>query len=172
MYDYISVVSADNDQTLSVQPSHMITEIGSFKEEIRKGDDGSEERVRLGSDVPEFYVTLYWSNRLAADIGTIFDFYFNASYGNGQLESFKWSHPKDGHTYIVRFDGELSRTITNPNFHGIPSCRLRILGRIAEESPSESPSLSPSASESPSESPSLSPSASESPSESPSPSPS
>jgi len=46
------------------------------------------------------------------------------------------------------------------------------LSPSASESPSESPSLSPSASESPSKSPSLSPSASESPSFSPSPSPS
>jgi len=131
MYDYIATVTADNNQTLSVQPSHMITEIGSFKDKILMGDDGSEERIQLSS-TPIFYVTLYWNNRLAANIGTVFDFYFNAAYGNGRTESFKWSHPKDGHTYVVRFESELSRTIINPEIHGVPSCKLRVLGRIAD----------------------------------------
>ena len=131
MYDYISTVSADNNQTLSVQPSRMITEIGAFKDKIHMGDDGSEERIQLSS-TPIFYVTLYWNNRTASDIGTVFDFYFNAAYGNGRTESFKWSHPTDGHTYVVRFESELSRTIINPEIHGIPSCKLRILGRIAD----------------------------------------
>ena len=131
MYDYIATVTADNNQTLSVQPSRMITEIGSFKDKIHMGDDGSEERIQLSS-TPIFYVTLYWNNRLAADIGTVFDFYFNAAYGNGRTESFKWSHPKDGHTYVVRFESELSRTILNPNIHGISYCKLRVLGRIAD----------------------------------------
>ena len=131
MYDFISTVTADNNQTLSVQPSQMITEIGSFKGKIHEGDDGSEERIQFSS-TPIFYVTLYWRNRLAADIGTVFNFYFNAAYGNGNTESFKWSHPTDGHTYVVRFEGPLSRTIINPEIHGIPSCKLRILGRIAD----------------------------------------
>ena len=131
MYDYIATVTADNNQTLSVQPSRMITEIGSFKDKIHMGDDGSEERIQLSS-TPIFYVTLYWNNRLAADIGTVFDFYFNAAYGNGRTESFKWSHPKDGHTYVVRFESELSRTILNPNIHGISYCKLRVLGRIED----------------------------------------
>ena len=131
MYDYIAPVTADNNQTLSVQPSRMITEIGSFKDKIHMGDDGSEERIQFSS-TPIFYVTLYWNNRLAADIGTVFDFYFNAAYGNGRTESFKWSHPKDGHTYVVRFESELSRTILNPNIHGISYCKLRVLGRIAD----------------------------------------
>ena len=131
MYDYISTVTADNNQTLSVQPSHMITEIGSFREVIHEGDDGSEQRIQLSS-TPIFFVTLYWRNRLAADIGTVFNFYFNAGYGNGNSESFKWSHPTDGHTYVVRFEGSLGRTIINPEIHGIPSCKLKILGRIAD----------------------------------------
>ena len=133
MYDYLSAVVADNNETLSVQPSHTITEIGTFNDEIRKGDDGSEERVRLGSSIPEFYVNLYWENGDSSDIGTVFDFYFNAAKGNGNLESFKWSHPNDGYLYTVRFDGALNRTITNPNIHSIPSCRLRVLGRSCEE---------------------------------------
>ena len=131
MYDYISTVSADNNQTLSVQPSRMITEIGQFQDKIHMGDDGSEERIQLSS-TPIFYVTLYWNNRTASDIGTVFDFYFNAAYGNGRTESFKWTHPTDGHTYVVRFEGELSRTIINPEIHGVPSCKLRVLGRIAD----------------------------------------
>ena len=131
MYDHLpGTATADNNETLSVQPSQIITEIGTFNDKVRRGDDGSEVRVRLGSSTPIYYVTLYWRNRTASDIGTVVDFYYNAAKGNGNLESFKWSHPKDGHSYIVRFDGDLSRTITNPNIHGIPSCKLRVLDRI------------------------------------------
>jgi len=130
MYDYIATVTADNNQTLSVQPSRMITETGSFKGAVHEGDDGSEEVISF-SATPIFYVTLYWDNRLAADIGTVFGFYFNASYG-GNGKSFKWSHPTDGHTYVVRFDGPLSRTIMNPEIHGVPSCKLKVKGRIAD----------------------------------------
>ena len=134
MYDYLSAVSADNNETLSVQPSNMVTEIGTFNDIIRRGDDGSEERVRLGSSIPTYYATLYWQNRSASDLGTVVSFFYDSSKGNGNLNSFKWSHPDDGHIYVVRFDGDLSRTITNigrtPNLHSIPSCKLRVLGRI------------------------------------------
>jgi len=132
IYDYLSTVTADNDVTLSVDPSGVVTEMGSFNDKILKGDDGSEERVRIGSDTPEIYTTLSWKNRLAADIGTVMDFFYNSSKGNGKLKSFKWSHPTDGHTYVVRFESDFSRTITPPELHGVTSCKLRVLGRIAD----------------------------------------
>ena len=131
MYDYLSGVMADNNVMLSVQPSKVFTEIGSFRDVIRMGDDGSEERIQLSS-TPIFYVTLQWENPNTSDAGTIFDFYFNSGKGNGRTNSFKWSHPTDGYVYVVRFESELNRTIMNPEIHSIQSCKLRILGRSCE----------------------------------------
>ena len=129
MYDYLSAVSADNSVTLSVQPNRVITEEGSFKDVIHMGDDGSEERIQLSS-TPIFYTTLTWENQTASSVGTVVDFYFDASKGNGRTESFKWSHPIDGHTYVVRFESKLTRTIGLPEIHGVPYCKFRVLGRI------------------------------------------
>jgi len=167
LYDYLSSTTADNDATLSVKPNTVIVEEGSKTQSIHMGDDGSEERISH-SDKSIFYCILIWTYRNESDAGTIMDFYHDAAKGNGNAESFKWTHPTDGHSYVVRFDGPLKRHLfsTGTVLFGFPSVRLRVLGYVAVESPSQSPS------ESPSESPSLSPSASESPSESPSVSPS
>ena len=47
-------------------------------------------------------------------------------------ESFKWTHPTDGHTYVVRFDCDLPRSIRIPEIHGVTNVRLKVLGRIAD----------------------------------------
>ena len=78
------------------------------------GDDGSEERVSL-SDDSIFYCTLIWTYKNASDAGTIMDFFHDAAKGNGNAESFKWTHPTDGHSYVVRFDGPLDRHLIATN---------------------------------------------------------
>ena len=64
MWDYLSVVDADNDVILDVSPNKVINEEGSKNVSIRTADDGTETRVAL-SDTPIFYVTLIFSNRNA-----------------------------------------------------------------------------------------------------------
>ena len=133
MYDYLSVVAPDNDVTLSTPlPQDVLTEKGLINQEIHLGDDGSEERVGFSTAVI-FYVTLVWKALEAADSGTILDFYFDAAKGNGRIESFKWSHPTDGHTYVVRFNCDLARLWkAGGKIHEISSVSFKVLGRIAD----------------------------------------
>lgn len=129
MYDYLSSASPDNDQTLNVSPQDVLVESSSKRGEIHIGDDGSEERVAF-STASIFYVTLTWDKITTSDLGTIFDFYNDSAKGNGEFESFKWVHPSDGHTYVVRFDGELDREWRAVGRHGTRQVRLRVLGYV------------------------------------------
>lgn len=133
MYDYLSTISADySTTTLSVEPSNVLMEIGDKSQVINIGDDGSEERISL-VDTPMFNVTLQWDAISSSDAGTVLDFYLDASKGNGQARSFKWEHPTDGHTYVVRFAGPIKRKYrAGFSVHGIESITLRVLGRIAD----------------------------------------
>jgi len=133
IYDYVSAVTADNNWTLSVSPSEVVVETGSKNQIIHMGDDGSEERVSLSTNTI-FYVTLIWNKKSRNDAGIIFDAYHSSNKGNGNAESFYWSSP-DGHTYTVRFDGELSRHMLNlPTvYYDFMSVRLRVLGRVDDE---------------------------------------
>ena len=132
LYDYLDVVVPDNDQTLSTpKPQKTLVEKGLLNQEVHVGDDGSEERVGF-STKRIFYVTLQWDFLSEADAGTIMDFYFDAAKGNGRIESFKWAHPTDGHTYVVRFDCDLTREIEPGSIHGIKKITFKILGRIAD----------------------------------------
>jgi len=108
MYDYLSAAVADKDVTLSVAPQEILTEQSSKNTVIHLGDDGSEVRVNL-SDASIFYVTLQWDYLDESDSGTVIDFWNDTVKGNGMANSFKWGHPTDGHTYVVRFASDLSR---------------------------------------------------------------
>jgi len=134
MFDYLSAATADNDVTLAVNPKKVIVEDGSKNQEIHFGDDGSEERISL-SDDSIFYCTLIWTYMSESDAGTIMDFFHDAAKGNGNAESFKWTHPTDGHTYVVRFDGKLTKKIyaVRTSAYSYDSVRLKILGYVAEE---------------------------------------
>ena len=133
IYDYVQAVTADNNWTLSVSPSEVIVETGKKNQIILMGDDDSEERISLSTS-SIFYVTLVWNKKSRNDAGTIFNAYHSPNKGNGNAESFYWASP-DGHTYTVRFDGELSRDMLNlPTVHyDFMSVRLRILGRVDDE---------------------------------------
>ena len=104
MYDYLQAATADyTTTTLTIKPS-AIRETGQKNIEINTGDDESEERVAVSLQTI-FYVTLSWRHKSESDAGTIFDFYNDQAKGAGEGRSFKWEHPTDGHTYVVRFDG-------------------------------------------------------------------
>jgi hypothetical protein len=132
LYDYLSTITSDVNQTLAIIPQGEITEEGSFTQEIHKGDDGSEERINLGSTTPEFYVTFAYKQLSESDMGTFFDLYFDSAKAFGTANSFKWSKRQDNHTYVVRFDCKLSRSGNAQSRMGASGIRLRILGRIAD----------------------------------------
>lgn len=130
MYDYLSVVAPDNDVTLSLPKPSEVTEDCFRNQEIHEGDDGSEEVVTLDTDVV-CYVTVTFPKFKAADAGTILDFYLSDSKGNCMAESFKWDHPSDGHTYVVKFRSDVKRTLKYTSFQ-FPHIKLKVMGRIAD----------------------------------------
>jgi hypothetical protein len=131
IYDYVSEVAADVDVTLNVSPQSIIWEGGAKAIEIHEGLDGSEERIIL-SDQSVFRVRLQWRALTEADAGTIFDIYHDTAKACGMATSFKWDHPADGHTYVVRFDSDLSRFRQNAIIYGFATLRLKVLGYIAD----------------------------------------
>ena len=131
MYDYLTTIAADVDQTLTIKAQPVITEGGSFHQEIHRGDDGSEERVNY-STTPEFYAAFDRKLLTESESGTVFELYFDTAKACGTTNSFKWSGRNDGHTYVVRFDMKFERFGNNQARLGIKIVRLRILGRIAD----------------------------------------
>ena len=130
IYDYVSTITSDVDQTLSITPQGRVTEKGFKNQKIHMADDNSEERITLSTG-SIFYLSWAWNVLLEADSGTVMDLYHDAAKANGMGNSFKFTG-HDGHTYVVRFDMELSRTGRLVTRWGIPGVRLRILGRIAD----------------------------------------
>lgn len=129
-YDYLSTISSDYNYTLSITAQEIVSEEGFKNQLIHMADDNTEERITLNTG-SVFYVDIPWPILSESDSGTIMDLYHDAAKANGIGRSFKWlSH--DGHTYVVRFDCKLDRTTGPALQHGIPTVRLRILGRIAD----------------------------------------
>jgi len=129
LYDYLETVTPDySAATLSVKPQQVIQEDGQLNQVVHLGADGSEEVVTY-STKKIFYVTLIFAVKTNSDIGTIFDLYFNSSKANGIAKSFKWEHPTDGHTYVVKFRETMSR-IDHHSYQGISSLKLKVVGRI------------------------------------------
>jgi len=132
MYDYVSTVTPDySAATLSLTPHNVMSELSEKNQVIHTADDNSEERISL-SDDNIFRVTLAWEVITEAEAGTIVDFYYDSTKGNGIARTFKWDHPTDGHTYVVRFDGKIIRQIRPASLYDIKSITLRVVGRIAD----------------------------------------
>ena len=131
IYDKLTTITSDVNQTLVLKPQGEISEGGSFKQTINQGDDGSEERISLAAS-PIFFVTFAYNLLSESDMGTLFDLYFDTAKANGMVNSFKWSSRADGHTYVCRFDCELYRNGNAQSRMGAQGVRLRILGRIVD----------------------------------------
>jgi hypothetical protein len=129
IYDYVDTVSADVDYTLQIKPQSVLTETITKNDLVQEGDDRSEERAEFTGDFIA-YIAIRYDILDEDDSGKIIDFFFNSSKGNGLINSFKFDHP-DGHTYVVRFDTDLTRLI-NPTNYSNKSIRLKVLGRIAD----------------------------------------
>jgi len=131
MYDYLSDVTADYTTTeLSVAPQRILVEQGSMGSQVvHEADDASEQVITFSSD-NIFFVTLQWDAITEADAGTIFDFFHDTSKAKGKARSFYWQHPKDGHTYTVKFKSTLNRSYASnmPNHQAIEQVTLKVLG--------------------------------------------
>jgi len=136
MYDYLSTIAADVDYTLgqapyAIHPQGVIVEIGGKSQEVFEGDDNSEVRISYDDD-SQFLVKLQWEVLIAAESGTLMDFWHSASIGNGRVNTFKWAHPDDGHVYVVRWDCDFPRQRLAYDVYGVMDITFRILGRIAD----------------------------------------
>jgi len=129
MYDYLTTIAPDVDQTLSLTAQGVLSEEGSKSQAIHAGDDGSEERVSIASSF-KFYVSFEYKILTESDMGTLFDLYFDSAKANGVANSFKWTRG-DGHTYVVRFNTVMGRSGIKQSLMG-SKIKLRILGRIAD----------------------------------------
>lgn len=129
MYDYVSRVLPSTTWEMSSVPcpQKILTEKGLMNQVIHLGDDGSEERIGLATP-SVFYVTLRWDALSPGNSGVIMDFYFNSDRANGRLETFHWTHPTDGHTYVARFDCDFQRPMKPRFVHQVKSVRLKVLG--------------------------------------------
>jgi len=129
IYDYVSTIAADVDQTLSLDPQVVIPEVGGKGDVIHLADDDSEERCGFSDDFT-FFITIRFDLLNQVDAGTLLDLWADSSKANGRINSFKFSHP-DGHTYVVRFDTDMTRLMA-PTYYGVKNIRLKVLGRIAD----------------------------------------
>ena len=130
-YDYLSEVAADVDQILIIKAQGRLLERGSKNQVIHIGDDGAEKRINLDS-TSIFYVEFPWRALSESDAGTIMDLWHDSSKANGKVNSFKWSHPSDGHTYVARFDNNLDRERKMVAIYGFGKVRMKLLGYIAD----------------------------------------
>ena len=132
IYDYVSEATPDYAATtLTVAAQRVVKERGLKNQIIHIGEDGSEERISL-SNQSIFYVDVEWPVKSESDVGTIIDFYLDSSKGNGKARSFYWEHPTDGHTYVVRFDNDITRTISLGDFYGVPNVTFKVIGYKAD----------------------------------------
>lgn len=131
MYDYMITVAPDNNVTLSVTPQNILVEDMTRNQVVHLGDDNSEEVISF-SDTSIFHVTLQWDDVNESDSGTIVNFWLSASHGDGMAKSFKWDHPVDGHTYVVKFRSNPMKRSRHdpPDYYTISSVVLKVMGRI------------------------------------------
>ncbi len=132
IYDFVSTVVPDySATTLSLKPQGVIIEDGGKDIAIHESRGGPEEAIIL-SDQSVFHVSLPFTALTASDSGTIFDMYHDTAKACGTSKSFKWAHPTDGHTYVVKFRDNLQRFKQNAAIYGFTTLRLKVIGRIAD----------------------------------------
>lgn len=128
-YDYIDTVLPDKDVILTLEAcGGEIKEICTKRDSIKKSVDGkSETRLNFSGITAEWYLFLAYNNMTESNIGTLTDYFNNENYGNGRINSFKYTH-SDTHTYIVRFESFFERTWRGV-LYSWPVCVFRILGK-------------------------------------------
>ena len=132
MYDYLSIKTADYDYVLAIPHSKQTIESASKNQQIFITDDGSSKVVSLDS-TSYFYVKFPYSILTESNSGTIFDLWNDSSKANGMAKTFKWYHPQDGHTYVVRFACNLTRIRQQLwNFGYSDDICLKVEGVIAD----------------------------------------
>lgn len=126
MADYLPHKEPDYDAEFPDLPVESLSENIDTECRIVETEDNDEERVAMSE--PFFIVTLNFPQLSKNQIATLFDFYFNENKANGRINSFKWTHPTDNCTYVVRFDTDLESGLKRGFYADSFSIDLRVLG--------------------------------------------
>ena len=129
IYDYVSTVTPDNNETMSLNAVGVIREVTTKNQVIHLGVDGSEERIEIASGVIA-YIDYPFNVMTAEDGNTLFDFWHTSTKGSGKIKSFKLAYT-DGHTYVVRFDSDMNRS-RPVGYHQSSSVSFKVLGRVLD----------------------------------------
>lgn len=132
MYDFIATATPDTTVEMNLAAIGAVTEKGRLNQVVHVADDESEEVIGLSTSI-QFYLTVPWKALSEADSGTIFNFWCNATLGNGRMRSFIYVHGygTQSHKYVARFDSDISRDIQEGNIHSM-KINLKIKGRIPD----------------------------------------
>ena len=124
---YLSELEADNDFTLDVSPTTILP-LNLTKPMFVQNFVGGKLRA-LVINTPVAGVELQWVYASDTDRSTILDAFHNLSKGGGRASTFYWAHPRDGHTYTVRFMSPL-RTVYKPGLiQDVDVIQLKIEGK-------------------------------------------
>lgn len=130
MYDFCSTVNPDyTGETLILKPQGVMWETGDKAVEIHEGRGVSEEAVIL-CDESVFFVQLTWKAISDSESGILFSLFHDPTKACGRARSFKWQHPTDGHTYVVKFRDKLPRFKENAPIYGFSTLTFKVMGRI------------------------------------------
>ena len=126
MADYLPYKTPDHDGVFPNIPIESFSENIAASSNVVETDDGDEERISLS--LPDFRVTLNLPKLKKDQLESLIDFYVDETKANGKLRSFKWTHPVDGCTYVVRFDSDLVDVVRHGLYSDELSVTLRVLG--------------------------------------------
>ncbi|MFH1738317.1 MAG: hypothetical protein ABIH23_04870 [bacterium] len=129
MYDFLSAITPAYDYTLTLAAQGPIRIIGTANQVVQLGDDESEIIISL-DDSSVFHVFYPFKALTESDAGTIFDLYHDTNKANKRANTFKWTHPTDGHTYVVRFDCDLEQVKYLTQIYGYGEICFKVKGRI------------------------------------------
>ena len=127
--DHLNIAVPDcTSGTLSVAPHNTVTYAAGRHQKIILFDQTDESRISIDSDYV-FFSDVQWELIPATNSGIVTDFLLSWDKGNGITRSFKWEHPTDSETYVVRATKLPSIVHTPPNFFSI-SVSFKMLGTI------------------------------------------
>lgn len=130
MYNSLQSATPSTATILNIKPKGKLVERPYRNQKLFEMDDFDEVIVTHSEDVL-FEVTIPFNTLSNADSETILGLYMDISNAYGMEYSFKWLHPKDTKTYVVRFGSNLSRTIKFNHWHRYKSFKLHVLGTFA-----------------------------------------
>jgi len=128
MYRYLTAKTADYTATVfEVKPTTIIPQTGKKSQVVHEFDDGSVSVIGISS-TNFFDIVLQWRSISDANHTILIDFWHNEAKGAGRRRTFYWLHPIDGHTYTVRFMGQLTTSYDGLGNLSISQIPLRVEG--------------------------------------------